>query len=132
MITTFLIRASSTITFTSKRAISARSSSHKNEWTAKWPIASCVKQWQQSVHQTSGKASFTMLSELLARAGEIAPRNQTSVRCEFSRQFDCSAQETQIVASRNFDPAELLQVWREPLGVEQGKFSRMQMFDQCH
>jgi hypothetical protein len=52
MIMTFPIRASSTITFTSKRAISARSSSHKNWWTAKQPIVSCVKQWQQSVHRT--------------------------------------------------------------------------------
>ena len=125
MITISPIRASSTITFTSKRATSARSSSHKNGWTAKQLIASCVKQWQQSVHRTSGKASFTMPFELSARAGDTQLN-------KFARQFHCSAQETQIVVPRNFDPAELPQMWREPLGVKQGKFSRMQMFDQCH
>src|SRR5205807_7327265 len=33
---------------------------------------------------------------------------------------------------RNLDRTELLQVRREPLRVEQGKFSRAQMFDQRH
>jgi len=78
MITIFPIRASSTITFTSKRVTSARSSSRKNGWTAKQPIVSCVKQWQQSVHRASGKASFIMLSEILARVGESI-KNQASV-----------------------------------------------------
>src|SRR4029077_17538353 len=90
MITTFPIRASSTITFTSKRATSARSSSPKNGWTTKHPIVSCVKQWQQSVHLPSGKASFTMLSEILARAGDSHQENQTSVASKFSRQFYCA------------------------------------------
>ncbi len=70
MITTFLTRASSTIIFTSERAISARSSSHKNGWTAKWPIEYCVKQWQQSVPLASDRPSFTTPFEILAPAGD--------------------------------------------------------------
>src|SRR5204863_4445558 len=101
MITTFPIRASSTITFTSKRATSTRSSSHKNGWTEKWPIASCVKQWQQSVHLASGRPSSTIPFEILAPAGDTQLN-------KFSRQFHGAAQETQIMLPRNFDRAELL------------------------
>src|SRR4029450_14053849 len=101
MITTFAIRASSTIGFTTKRATSARSSSHKNGWTEKWPIASCVKQWPQSVHLASGRPSFTISFEILAPAGGTRLN-------KFSRQFHRPAQETQIMLARNFDRAKLL------------------------
>ena len=51
---------------------------------------------------------------------------------EFPGQFDGSAQETQIMITRNLDAAELLQVRRKPLGVEQCEFPGAQMFDQRH
>ena len=49
---------------------------------------------------------------------------------ELPRQFDRSAQETQIMIARNLDAAELLQMRREPLCVEQREFPGAQMFDQ--
>src|SRR4029077_12181576 len=73
MTTTFPIRAWSTITFTNKKATSACSRSRKNKWTAKQRIVCCVKRWPQSVHLLSGKASFTMLCEILGRGGK-SPR----------------------------------------------------------
>ena len=32
---------------------------------------------------------------------------------------------------RDLDTAKLLQMWREPLGVEQSEFTGAQMFDKC-
>jgi hypothetical protein len=49
---------------------------------------------------------------------------------KLARQFNCSAQEAQVVVSRNFDTAKLLQVRSEPLRIEQREFSCAQMFDQ--
>jgi len=132
MITTFPIRASSTITFTSKRATSAGSSSHKNEWTAKQPIAFCVKQWQQSVHLVSDRPLFTTPSELLARAGEIAPRNQTLVPWKCSGQLHGAPQKSQIVIPWNLDAPKLLQMRRKPLRIEQRESSRAQTLHQRH
>jgi len=45
-----------------------------------------------------------------------------------ARQFHCSTQETQVMVSRNFDAAKLLQVRSEPLRVKQREFLRAQMF----
>jgi hypothetical protein len=53
--------------------------------------------------------------------------HQTSL--ELSRQFDGSAQQTQIMITRNLDAAELLQVRRKPLCIEQCEFPDAQMLD---
>src|SRR5262252_9664820 len=42
---------------------------------------------------------------------------------EFVRQIDGAFEQAQIMTARNFDPAELAQVRRKPLGVEQRKLS---------
>src|SRR5919204_2466306 len=49
---------------------------------------------------------------------------------EFSGQFNCPAQQAQVMVPRNFDTAKLLQVWSQPLRIEQHEFSDAQMFDQ--
>jgi hypothetical protein len=49
---------------------------------------------------------------------------------EASRQIHGGGEEVEVLGARDFDGAELLQVRREPLGVEEDKFSRAQMFDQ--
>src|SRR5512132_3099102 len=51
---------------------------------------------------------------------------------EFPRQFHCSTQLAQVMVSRNFDTAKLLQVWGQPLRVKQGEFSNSQMLYQRH
>src|ERR1700730_6940556 len=53
-------------------------------------------------------------------------------RLEFPWQFHCSAQEAQVIVSRNFDTAKLLQVWGEPLRIKQGELSSAQMLYQSH
>jgi len=49
---------------------------------------------------------------------------------KFSWQFDRSPQEAQIMVPRNLDSAELLQVRRKPLRVEQHEFASAQMLHQ--
>ena len=49
-------------------------------------------------------------------------------KSEFSRQFHGAHQHLQIMLPQNFNRTELLKMRREPLRVEQGKFSRAQMF----
>src|SRR5881227_4101107 len=61
-------------------------------------------------------------------------RDAVAVRAclEFPWQFHCFTQEAQVIVSRNFDTAKLLQVWGEPLRVKQGKLSSAQMLYQSH
>ena len=47
-------------------------------------------------------------------------------------QIDGSSQQAQIMASRNLDPAKLLQMRREPLCIEQDELARAQMFYERH
>jgi hypothetical protein len=49
-----------------------------------------------------------------------------------ARQFHCSTEEAQVMVSRNFDAAKLLQVRGEPLRVKQRELLRAQMFYQRH
>ncbi len=61
----------------------------------------------------------------------ILPRRQAgSIADEGSGQIDRRVQQVQIKMSRNFARAELLQMRREPLRVEQGKAALAQTFDQ--
>ncbi|SRR6266487_3520164 len=63
------------------------------------------------------------------RQTETKERPRATRLQKFARQFDRAGQKTQIMISRNFDRAELFQMRREPLGVEQDKLLRAQMFD---
>ena len=80
------------------------------------------------------KAENAERSTRLRRSDEPRRSNQwrdaVAVRAclEFPWQFHCFTQEAQVIVSRNFDTAKLLQVWGEPLRVKQGKLSSAQMF----
>src|SRR5438105_11426138 len=84
------------------------------------------------------KAENAERSRRLRRSDEPRRSNQwrdaVAVRAclEFPWQFHCFTQEAQVIVSRNFDTAKLLQVWGEPLRVKQGKLSCAQMLYQSH
>jgi hypothetical protein len=68
----------------------------------------------------------------LCRSQPCGPIREQALNSKLARQFHCSTQEAQIIVSRNFDTAKLLQVRGEPLGVKQREFLRPQMFYQRH
>src|SRR5947207_8702844 len=84
------------------------------------------------------KAENAERSTRLGRSDEPRRSNEwrdaVAVRAclEFPWQFNCSTQEAQVIISRDFDTAKLLQVWSEPSGVKQGKLSSSQMLYQGH
>ena len=51
---------------------------------------------------------------------------------KFSRQFDCSSQQSQVMVSGDFDTAELLEMRGKPLRVQQGEFAGPQMLYERH
>src|SRR6266550_5722297 len=76
-----------------------------------------------------GSAVLTSLARTW-RAPEVGVYSFWSL--EFPRQFDCPPQQVQIMVSRNLDAAELLQMRREPLRIEQCKFPDAQILDKRH
>jgi hypothetical protein len=97
------------------------------DWGKEEPVE---REWSKT-RCVSGSKRITLSSRRISSDGLTVRPYHRSVD-EFSRQFYCAPQKSQIVIPRNLDPAELLQVRRQPLRVEQNEFSRAQMFHQRH
>src|SRR5262245_44290629 len=55
-----------------------------------------------------------------------------AVGSKLAAKTDCALKNPQILSARNFHRAELLQVWRLPLGVEQHEASLPESFHERH
>src|SRR5262245_57273695 len=75
--------------------------------------------WQRTAHPTKPTTRWSL-------------QETPTKLLKLPRQIDCSPQQTQIMGSRNLDPAKLLQMGCEPLCVEQDELAREQVFHERH